>query len=167
MPSYNLCSGQRPFSRPFINVDKQEKWDPDIVADCSDLSIIADGTADMVVIHHGLEHFGCGEGDAMLRECFRILRDGGSLIVCVPDLLELAKMWMRGKITDETYIINLYGAYMGDEADRHKFGFTARTLAEHLMKTCDWRHIKSFDYRAIPGADIARDLWIAAVEAVK
>ena len=31
-----LCvgSGQRPFSKPFINIDINPRWMPDVVADC-------------------------------------------------------------------------------------------------------------------------------------
>jgi predicted SAM-dependent methyltransferase len=41
--------------------------------------------ADAVFHEHVLEHFGLGEGIALLRECHRVLRIGGVLRVGVPD----------------------------------------------------------------------------------
>lgn len=163
----NCGSGQRPFPKPFINIDAQAKWKPDIVADCSDLSQeIEDGSCELVVLHHVLEHFGCGEGIGMQREAFRVLQPGGSLLVFVPDMRALAQAWLVGKLDTESYMISVYGAYMGDEHDRHKFGFTRETL-ERELHVCEWREVKMFDWRKIAGADLARDYWILAMECVR
>ncbi len=166
MTRYNLCSGQRPFGKPFINVDVQDRWNPDIVADCSDLSMIGSETSDMIVIHHGLEHFGCGEADAMLKECYRILAPGGSLLVFVPDMRALAQRWLTRQLTDQIYFTNIYGAFMGDDADRHRWGFTVMSLMDTLGLAGFSRSLL-FDWRQIPGADIAKDFWILGMEAVK
>lgn len=163
----NLGSGQRPFASPWVNIDCEARWNPDIVADGASMPMFENDSADIIVLHHVLEHFGCGEADALVRECYRILRPRGSLIVCVPDMLELAKGWLRGRITDQVYMTNTYGAYMGAEADRHKWGYTARTLAEYLYSIADWATVKTFDHRAIPGASISADWWIASTEALK
>lgn len=162
----NLCSGQRPFVG-WTNIDTQAKWSPDIVADGANLPMIADESVEMVVIHHGLEHFGLGEADSMFKECYRILEKGGSLIICVPDLRALAKAWLRGEINSYIYCVNLYGAYMNDEADRHKWGFDSNSLTAQLWKIAKWRVVLPFDHRPIEGADIAQDFWILSVECVK
>jgi len=162
----NLCSGQRPFGPPFWNVDKQSRWNPDIVADCRELPMLDSDSATMIVLHHGLEHFGCGEADGMLKECHRILKSDGRLIVCVPDMRALAKALVLEQITAQLYMTNVYGAYMGDPADRHAWGFTALSLSLLLLEA-GFRRVETFDYRAIPGADIAKDWWILAQEAVK
>lgn len=164
----NLGSGQRPFQKPWINVDTQARWNPDIVADGANLrEHFADGSAEMIVLSHTLEHYGCNEGNAMLAECYRVLRPGGSLIISVPDLRNLAHAWLDGKLSTETYIIDLYGAYMGDEADRHRFGFTRDTLAKTLRSVAPWADVRSFDDRKIPGMDLAADFWILSLEAIK
>ena len=165
----NLCSGQRPFgtpAQPWVNIDVNPKWNPDLLADGSSLPL-PDASASIIVIHHGLEHFGLGEADTMLQECHRILVPGGSLIVTVPDLAALARRWLAGGIDDYTYCVNLYGAYMDSDADRHRWGFHTSSLKRHLVLRGPWREIKSFDFRQIPGADIAKDWWILGVEAVK
>ena len=163
----NLCSGQRPFGPPFWNIDKQSRWNPDIVADCRELPMLENDSATMIVIHHGVEHFGCNQADDMLRECLRILRPGGSLIVCVPDMDKLVKMWLRKEMDTQLFMTNVYGAWMGDESDRHAWGFSQLSLAEKLYQI-GFNHVQTFDYRVIPGADIARDeTWILAQEARK
>lgn len=162
----NVGSGQRPFSKPWLNVDVQERWKPDVVADGSHMPMFQDGSAELIVLHHVLEHFGCGEGDGMLRECHRILRPDGKLIVTVPDMRILAHGLLAGRITEETYLINIYGAYMGDEADRHKFGFTTMTLSDTLH-AAGFYPVVPFDFRFLTGADIAKDWWILGMEATK
>ncbi len=162
----NLGSGQRPFGKGWTNVDTQERWKPDIVADASNLPMFADDSVDIVVLHHVLEHFGCGEGVGVLRECYRILKPGGSLLVFVPDMAALAVAFMAGRITTQIYLTNVYGAYMGDEADRHKWGFTADSLMAQLLQAARWE-VTMFDWRPIEGADIARDFWIIGMECTK
>ena len=163
----NLGSGQRPFSAPWLNVDSQAKWEPDVCMDAHEyLKSLPDNCADMICLHHVLEHFGCGEGDGLLQESLRVLSTGGSLLVFVPDMLELAHMWIEGRISDQIYMTNIYGAYMSDEADRHKWGFSQQSLQGNL-KALGFSKVLKFDWRKIPGADIGRDRWILGLEAVK
>lgn len=161
----NLGSGQRPFAKPWLNVDLQEKWQPDLVCDCAHLPY-SDGTCRMVVLHHVLEHYGCNEGRGVIAEAFRLLAPGGSLLVFVPDMRALAQRWLMHKLDTQVYMTNLYGAYMGDECDRHKWGFVRETLEDELWQQ-RWSEVKAFDWRPIPGADLARDFWILAIEAVR
>ena len=163
----NLGSGQRPFDKPFVNVDINPKWEPDVVADGASMPMFADGSSDMIVLHHTLEHYGCGEGSAMLQECHRILAPGGSLIVCVPEMRELAKMWLRGTLDTQVYMTNVYGAFMDSEADRHRWGGDSLSWATYLMSVAPWNRVTTFDWREIPGASIAKDVWICGLECVK
>lgn len=164
----NLGSGQRPFGEGWLNIDCQAKWNPDIVNVPGEPLPLPDETAEIVVLHHVLEHFGLGEADGLIRECHRVLQPGGSLLVFVPHLEALMDTYRLQKIDEYTLLVNLYGAYMGDEADRHKWnylnlGHLARTFG---MKN-NWRQTKAFDWRQIPGADIAQDWWILGMEAIK
>lgn len=161
----NLGSGQRKFDG-WTNVDINPHWNPDVVADGASMPMFADNSAELIVSHHNLEHYGCGEASPMLRECLRILEPGGSMIVCVPDMRKLAGGWLAGRISTQIYMTNVYGAYMNSEADRHKWGFDEAALREFLL-SCGFSHVKTFNYREIPGASIAQDWWILAVEAVK
>ncbi len=164
----NIGSGQKPYPKPWVNVDCQAKWEPDVVADGADLSMFESGSAVCIVIEHSLEHYGCGEADKMLGECYRVLGAGGSLVVTVPDLRELASGLVKGKITDETYCIVLYGAYMGDAADRHKWGFTSQTLAKQLRVVADWNRVETLPVGwRLEGSLLAQDWWILGQRAVK
>lgn len=167
----NVGSGQRPFGRPFVNVDVNPRWKPDIVADGASMPMFEDGSAEIIVLHHVLEHAGCGEAAPMIRECHRILKPSGSLLVFVPDMRALATRWLTRQITDQIYFTNVYGAYMNDEADRHKWGYTRESLVHFLRDSINpsrWDSVLPFDWRKIEGADIAGpDFWIAGMEAIK
>lgn len=169
MIGLNVGSGQRPFTHTpevkWYNIDSQEKWHPDMCCTGTEINLPPE-SADYVVLHHVLEHFGCGEGFAMLLEAHRLLKPGGSLLVFVPDLRALAQRWLVGGLTTQIYVTNLYGAYMGDEADRHKWGFDWKSLEEFVSQMA-WSQVKGFNWRHIPGADLAKDFWILGVEAVK
>lgn len=175
MIGINVGSGQRPFDQKqgWHNVDAVVRPDmprPDIVCDGANLPF-NDGYADYVVLHHVLEHFGCGEGEKLIEEAYRVLRFGGSLLVFVPDLRRLANLWLSEGISTQIYATNLYGAYMGHEEDRHKWGYDKDSLREFLCKypfETTWGWVEEFNWRTIPGADIARDdRWILGMEAYK
>ncbi len=163
----NLGSGQRPFQKPFINVDCQERWNPDVVTRGESMPMFQDGSADMIVLHQIIEHVGLGEFDGVIKECHRILAPGGSMIITTPDLTALVKAWIAGRIDDYIFCVNLYGAYMNDEADRHRWLYHERTLKKAIGDGIRWSEVKLFDWRPIDGADIARDWWVLGIEAVK
>jgi len=172
MIGLNVGSGQRRFtSTPeveWINVDKISRpgHEPDLVCDGAHLPQ-QDASVDYFVLHHVLEHFGCGEASGLIQEAYRVLKPHGSLLVFVPNLGALAERWLSGGISTQIYVTNLYGAYMGHEEDRHKWGFDATSLSLFMVGDIGWQDINHFDWRTIPGADIARDWWILGMEAVK
>lgn len=171
MIGVNVGSGQRKFrSTPeiqWINVDSVSRpgCEPDLVCDGAHLPHES-GSVDYVVLHHVLEHFGCGEGAGLIAEAHRILKPTGSLLVFVPNLRPLAERWLQGQIDTQLFVTNLYGAYMGDEADRHKWGFDNVSLYDFLHRFA-WERISTFSGRPIPGADIAQDWWIIGAECVR
>lgn len=162
----NLGSGQRPFSKPWINVDIQDTHKPDIVSDISRMPMFEDNSAELIVLHHVLEHFGCGEADSVLHESWRILAKGGSLLIFVPEIRLIAQRWICHEIEDFTFMVNTYGAYQGNEADRHKWGYDTNSLKKYIKSVLEV-NAKLFDWRTIEGADIARDWWILGMEVIK
>ena len=169
----NVGSGQRRFESTeqvnWINVDivsRPPDQIPDIICDIAKLpQKLGSYFADFVVAHHICEHFGCGEFP--FRACFDLLKPGGSLIVCVPDIRALASRWLAGGISDYIYLVNMMGAFQGLDTDRHRWHFTHDSFVEEV-KTCGkWQSIDRFDFRTIPGASICKDWWILGMEARK
>lgn len=169
----NIGSGQRPFSNTdeieWCNVDKvahEGMPGPDLICDGARLPF-PNESADYVVLHHVLEHFGCGESAGLIKEANRVLKVSGSIIVTVPNMRELAVGWLTGKISTQIYFTNIYGAYMGHEEDRHKWGFDREDLLKFLIVSAEWQSAGDFNFRAISGADIAQDWWILGAECLK
>lgn len=167
MLSLNCGSGQRKFGPPFVNVDINPKWAPDVLADISSMPMFEDASASIIVAHQVIEHVGLGEFDGAMREAHRILCPGGSLIITTPDLRALVKAWITGRINDYIFGVNLYGAYMDDEADRHRWTYHGDSLTRAIQASAPWAAVAPFDWRVIPGAEIARDWWVLGMEAVK
>jgi predicted SAM-dependent methyltransferase len=165
----NAGSGQRPFDRTqgWINIDINPKWNPDIVADWNDLSMFGEGSVDTVVSQHSIEHAPCGGAQGFFKEAYRVLRPQGALIITIPDIRALAKRWLDGGISDYIYIVNLMGAYMDSEADRHKWHYTETSLIEALKAAASWKTIGRIAEVTIAGADVSSDWWILMMSAVK
>lgn len=164
----NVGSGQRPFDRAagWVNLDSNTKWSPDVVANWNDLSMFESGSMDLVVAHHTIEHVGCGEADPFIGEARRVLKEGGRLLVFVPDMQAIAKRWLTNELGEQLYMTMVYGAFMGDEQDRHRWGWSRQGLWKYLNQW-KWSDVRAFDWRAIPGADIAEDWWIIGMECVR
>lgn len=172
----NCGSGQRRFESvpgviDWANVDccsRPPDQVPDIICDVGKERMpFEDGSVDYVVLSHVIEHFGCNEAASMIAECYRVLKEGGSLIASVPDIKELAKRWLAGSIDDFIFNVNCHGAYMGLETDRHKWNYHQSSLEEWLRGQQQWLVVRRFDWRAIPGMDLARDFWICGAECIK
>jgi predicted SAM-dependent methyltransferase len=149
-------------------LDCNPKWNPDIIADWNNLREFEDNSFDFVVSHHSLEHVGCGDGDGFLHEAHRILKDRGSLIVIVPDMKVISYRYAHGLINEETFNFLTYGAYMDHEADRHKWSYSPQALVDYLKRCAAWYDVHTFNWRDIPGADIAaKDWWFYGIEAIK
>jgi predicted SAM-dependent methyltransferase len=171
----NAGSGQRPFTSnqqvKWLNWDCQSvvlegvTYTPDLICDLREKWQAEDDSVDYVVLSHSLEHEGCGEAQHYQQEAYRVLRASGSLIVTVPDMRQLAQAWLMGKIDTQLYLTNVYGAYRSDEHDRHRWGFDHDSLHKELRKC--FSTVCDFDWRPIPGMDLARDWWILGAEAIK
>jgi FkbM family methyltransferase len=165
----NCGSGQRPFDQAegWVNMDLNPRWNPDFVGDWNDLSAWDDNSMELVVSHHSLEHVGCGEATGFIKESYRVLQPEGSLLIFVPDMKALAQRWLLGQIDDYTYMVNVYGAYMDDEADRHKWSWSYEGWVHEISEAASWSTVQKFGWRMVSGADLSRDWWILAIEVIK
>lgn len=76
--------------RPVLAVGTPERTNLDaepnyVNADITQTLPFTDGMFDGVLCSHVIEHFDCQQGVAIMRECHRILKPGGVLLVSVPD----------------------------------------------------------------------------------
>jgi hypothetical protein len=174
----NLGCGTRIFTSndeiAWCNMDAIERPGVDLIGDWRELaSMVKYNTGspetrmyDIIIAFHTFEHQGCGEQP--IKQCWDVLKPGGSLIVCVPDVRKLAGMWLRGELSTQIYLTNIYGPYDGTEESRHRWGFDEETLHTQMDTCAEWVHVMPFDYRSIPGAEIPRDdRWMLCLEAVK
>ncbi|MDQ5975336.1 MAG: hypothetical protein QG661_2545 [Actinomycetota bacterium] len=121
-----------------------------------------DGRVSRVYSSHFFEHLSFREGQAMLAECLRVLRPGGSFSICVPNAeLYIDGYLGRRELPDEWFgwepaynqttridALN-YIAYMGGE---HKYMFDQENLL-HILRTSGFVDVaaRSFD----PQVDMA------------
>ncbi len=75
-----------------------------------------DASIDVVYTSHTLEHFPQRGGLNLLKECHRILRQGGIIRIVVPDLAAIVKRYLDGKIRADEFIENLHVLYSGEDS---------------------------------------------------
>ncbi len=96
-PHYlNIGCGNHYSSEPeWTNVDFLQ-FGPGVIAHNLLQGIpMPDISFDLVYHSHVLEHFSKADGEQLIRECYRVLRPGGTLRIAIPDLEQLAKNYLR------------------------------------------------------------------------
>jgi len=171
----NLASGQRPFDN-WVNVDIREqykengeKYKIDHIADVKKLPF-EDNSCDILLAHHLWEHIPLHEQEETIREWYRVLKVGGILSIHIPNMRELAKRWLEGKIDTFIFNVNTYGAYQGHITDLHRWSYDEKELNDRI--TCNGKfNLKMRDYdRNNPlyiDSDISEDWWILNKEFYK
>jgi SAM-dependent methyltransferase len=130
-----------------LRVDIDPMVAPDIVADITDLSAIATGSADVVWSAHCLEHLFLFQVGRAIAEAHRILRDDGFFCMIVPDLQAIADYIASDRLHEVVYqspagpvhahdIVYGFGAHLaqGRVAMAHNCGFTPTLLLQKLQE---------------------------------
>lgn len=104
-----------------IRLDPFDSNKPDILGDWNQLADIPDQSFDAIWTSHGVQHMFISEVPKALSHCHRILKDGGLMLITVPDLQSIAKAIYDGKSPVEslnrigqpviTSLDLLYGAF--------------------------------------------------------
>jgi predicted SAM-dependent methyltransferase len=133
----NLGSGRAPIAG-FVNVDiLPDEPGVDVVADIAEPLPFEDGAVDLIYASHVLEHFPHDDVPRILSQWRKVLRDGGELLIGVPDLDVIAHQLIqrRGWFTPP------YNPWLGaicggqkDAYDFHKSGYTGPWLAALLFE---------------------------------
>jgi len=175
----NLASGQRPFPAPWVNMDiRDQGFQVDVIGDVRDLGIFDNESVDIIVAHHLLEHIALHEISDFIREWRRVLKIGGKLAICVPNLQALAGRWARGELSAYDFNVNAYGAYQGYEYDLHRWGYNEQELTDRVSGTSQGMEEFAWDNVHIlqpqetfvglyEGSNIAFDWWILCMEFTK
>lgn len=114
--------------RGFINVDVDERLKPDLVHDLAKKLPFKDATASEILLQDVLEHFTKEMGLELLRECSRVLQDGGKLLIRVPNVSAIVSKYQRYPdllmhfLYGNTAVSGVWGA--------HKYGYTPEILKE-------------------------------------
>jgi SAM-dependent methyltransferase len=124
-----------------LRVDVDLAVKPDIVADLTDLSPIADGTAHAVWASHCIEHLYEYQVPIALAEFRRVLRADGFVCIIVPDLQTVANYVVADRLHETLYdspagpvtphdIVFGFGAAIasGRPSMAHRCGFTPTML---------------------------------------
>ncbi len=125
-----------------LRVDIDARVKPDILADLTDLSAIADGTVDAVWAAHCVEHLYAHQVTVALHEFRRVLGHDGFLCVIVPDLQTVASFLVADRLHETIYhsaagpvtphdVIFGFGAAIADGQPHmgHRCGFTPGMLS--------------------------------------
>lgn len=83
-----------------------------------------ENTFEMVYCSHLLEHLPPEIGQAFVRECYRVLRPGGVLRVVVPDLEQIARL----------YLEELERAAQGDDRARQRHAWMTLELLDQMTR---------------------------------
>lgn len=130
-----------------LRVDIDATVDPDILADITDLSAIATGSADVVWSAHCLEHLYLYQVGRAVAEVHRILSDDGFFCMIVPDLQGIAEYIAGDRLHEVVYelpagpvhahdIVFGFGPHLaqGRIAMAHNCGFTPTLLLQKLRE---------------------------------
>jgi predicted SAM-dependent methyltransferase len=141
----------------YLNVDLAGMYEPDLAADVRDLPMLPSGHYVEIVAQDVLEHLPRTSTEEALDEWNRLLEAGGKLLLRVPSLDGLTKLFqLRAGFADHLELMQcLFGtqAYSGDF---HQTSFT-RILLDGYLKQSGFR----------PTSVETRDEWLFDVVAIK
>jgi len=140
---HNLLEG-------WFNTDRYPRTGESVHLNATHRFPIPDGVFDYIFSEHLIEHMTYPQGQRMLGECFRVLRDGGVIRVATPDMAFLIELyreedselhreyirWVTDRevdaapYRDRVFVINTFMHGFG-----HLFIYDARTLRTSLERT--------------------------------
>lgn len=134
-------------------VDLNEKSNPDILASMLDLSVLPPNSVDCVYSSHSLEHIYFHEIPKCLSEWYRVIKDGGKIIIQTPNLKVPAQLTVEGKLLDKIYdspggAVSAIDMFYGhkdlvarNEYMAHKTGFTKESM-EIILTSLNYTKFK-------------------------
>lgn len=155
-----------------VRLDINEAVKPDIVASMIDMHMVEDNSFDALYSSHNVEHLFRHQVPVALKEFFRVLKPEGKFVVTLPDVQAVSAFIAEGTLDEALYqspagpiapIDILYGwtksIAEGNHFMAHKTGFTAKTLAKHMLSAGfsnvqvnrRWLDLWAIGYKLSPG----------------
>lgn len=160
------CGGKR--IDGYIGIDAVERPGADYVAPAHELPF-DDGQAEEVMAIHLVEHLLPWEVPIALTEWHRVLKDGGKLVLEMPDLIKCCRNIVEGrgkngKHPDQLGMWGLFGDNrLEDSYMLHRWAWTFETL-HPLVAKAGFRMIKEVQTMWHPVGRFERDFRLEAVK---
>jgi predicted SAM-dependent methyltransferase len=119
--------------------DIEKREEVDYVGDASDLSQFEDESIEAIYASHVLEHFYYGVNNELaftLSEWYRVLKEGGQLMISVPDIRTLCWLYTKPEIgiQERFGIMRMMFGGQINQYDVHKVGFDFDILCYYLAE---------------------------------
>ena len=178
MKILNLGCGYPRLQKPFLNLDNLHSFLLPGTPERSNLDAegnyvnhdvskgrlpFNDNTFEGILASHFFEHFHCQDAVKIMKECFRVLRPGGVLVVSVPDASYFRKVYHQD--TKEN-CVELFGEPMSPEHPDPNFFTCALWFNEHfgiLTEDSLWAYLIRAGFkdenvkRTLPESDILNE----------
>ena len=136
---------------------------PDIIADVRAIPL-PDACADELMAIHVFEHFYLWEVAPLLTEWRRLLKQGGKLVLEMPDIVKAAKNLIAG-MNDQQTMWAIYGdPAPRDPLNGHHWGWTAKTIRPVLERN-GFRDVREAETQFHPPGKKHRDFRVEAIAA--
>ena len=142
--------------KDFINIDANPYCNCDIISLINKIKF-QDLSTDYIYNSHILEHVPKAEIQQTLSEWHRVLKTGGQLFVCVPDMENLFKIYLDNldnyDIPENKRLVDLscgiiYGGQV-DKYDFHYMGYSYVTL-KNMLESIGFKNIKRIKKSELP-----------------
>ena len=94
-----------------------------------------DKSISFILAEHVVEHVSGADGFRFMEECFRVLKSGGTLRICVPELKNLDRMKRRDIITNHGHVMIFNYQNLRDMLITA--GFNINLISKTNRKPCD------------------------------
>jgi len=132
--------------------DIEPRPEVDFLGDAADLSQFENNSIECIYASHVLEHFHHNLNDSLLMtlaEWYRVLKPDGQLLVSVPDLSVLCRLYSEPNITgdERMYLMHVIFGGQLNEYDVHYAGLDFELMTYYLREVGfrEWHQIEKFD----------------------
>lgn len=128
----------------FIHIDVRELPHVDYVTPADKLDMFADQSVDLIYSCHMLEHLHRNEVEVVLREWHRVLKQGGTLRLAVPDFEKIAEVYLKTKD-----LKSLLGLLVGrqDYPENTHYGVFDFAYLSEILSNIGFKNIRRYDWR--------------------